>query len=723
MLLRLIAKPLVAVGVAVAFDSWILRSETHPVAYPLDASVHTAMVRFAAGRISTGHLPWTSWFPFIALGSPQFLHYQSLAAVLTGVLAQFISPEAAVAWTTYLLLVSWPICVYICGRLFSLSPWAAAGAAMASPFLSSAFSSGYEQRAYIFLGYQLWTQLFAMWCLPIAWGLTWRAVNENKRYLVAAIAVAITICMHFETGYLALLPLLVWPWLVPRDLARRLRSAALVGALALFASAWTWVPLVAQRKWSAINSVLAGSDYQRGYGAGTMLKWLFTGRVMDSGSVLAIITLLGAVGLLVSILRWRQDRGARAILTIGLGSFFLECGITTFGPLADLIPGHQDLYFRRFAVGFQLAWLLLAGIGLTALWRASAVLLSQKHAGQVASGRASPGGIRSTRTVRLFLVFAIWATVFSGLGAVISRETSLDSQNANAISEQVRADRTEGASVDHLVATMDTLGIGRVYSGTTTNWGVTFTVGEVPVYKYLETLGVDVMVYSPTTTTLMDDPEFYFDERNPGDYAVFGIKYLILPASMRAKVPARHLATQGRYSLWQVDGTGYARVVDTIGTVTENRADVGPTSVPFLDSRAPAVADYPTVAFEGSPAPNPTAPDGPKNGPAGTVLSESDDLASGEIALRVHLDRRAVVVLSETFDPGWRAWVDGRRAATEMIDPALVGVVVGSGDHTVRFAYVGYGDYSLLFAISFFVPTVVACLLLVKRRRRRIPAK
>lgn len=672
------------------------------------------MVRFAAERISAGHLPWTSWFPFIALGSPQFLHYQSLAAVLTGVIAQFISPASAVAWTTFLLLASWPVCVYLSGRLFSLSRWASAGAAMASPFLSSAFSSGYEQRAYIFLGYQLWTQLFAMWCLPIAWGLTWRAVNSRKLHLAAGIAVGITICMHFETGYLAILPLLVWPWLAPKDLARRLLSALSVGAIALAVSAWAWVPLVAQQKWSGINSVLAGTNYQRGYGATTMLKWLFTGHVFDSGSVIAIISLLGAVGLIVYILRWRQDTAGRALLVIGLASFLLECGITTFGPLADVIPGHQDLYFRRFAVGLQLAWLFLAGIGLTSLWQASAHLLAK---------RADSGDVQSryARAARIAVVFAIGAAVLSGLGAVVSRVTSLDSENASAISSQVLADGTGGPSVADLVTTMESLGAGRVYAGTTTNWGVRFTVGAVPVYKYLETLGVDVMVYSPTTTTLMDDPAFYFNQRNPGDYAVFGIKYLMLPVLMRPPVAAEPVATQGKYSLWQVSGrTGYSSVVDTVGSVTENRANVGPTSIPFLDSRAPAVSDYMTVGFEGSPAPRPTAPNGPISGRPGTIVSESDDPAAGKFGLRVHMNRRAVVVLSVTFDPGWQVWVDGHRATTEMIDPALLGVVVGSGNHTVRFTYSGYSDYSLLFAISLVVPLGCACYLLVIRRRRRV---
>ena len=40
------------------------------------------MVRFATAQLRAGHLPLTSWFPYLGLGSPQFLHYQSLPAML-----------------------------------------------------------------------------------------------------------------------------------------------------------------------------------------------------------------------------------------------------------------------------------------------------------------------------------------------------------------------------------------------------------------------------------------------------------------------------------------------------------------------------------------------------------------------------------------------------------------------------------------------------------------
>jgi uncharacterized membrane protein YfhO len=59
-----------------------------------------------------------------------------------------------------------------------------------------------------------------------------------------------------------------------------------------------------------------------------------------------------------------------------------------------------------------------------------------------------------------------------------------------------------------------------------------------------------------------------------------------------------------------------------------------------------------------------------------------------------------VVLLSASYDPGWHALVDGRPVATEMVAPALVGVRVGPGVHTVRFVYMGFPDYPQLLVLA-----------------------
>jgi len=97
------------VAAAVGWNLVNLRALTLRVTYLNDSTLHEQMVRFATAQLRAGHLPLTSWFPFLGAGSPQFLHYQSLPAVLTGAVGLLTGPDAAFRWSLYLLLSLWPV--------------------------------------------------------------------------------------------------------------------------------------------------------------------------------------------------------------------------------------------------------------------------------------------------------------------------------------------------------------------------------------------------------------------------------------------------------------------------------------------------------------------------------------------------------------------------------------------------------------------------------------
>ena len=210
-----------------------------------------------------------------------------------------------------------------------------------------------------------------------------------------------------------------------------------------------------------------------------------------------------------------------------------------------------------------------------------------------------------------------------------------------------------------------------------------------------------------------------FDESNPGDYPLFGIGYLITPADMVSPVPADKVGCTGDYCLWALPDAGYIHVYDTTGVLTATRADVGSQSMTLLDS--PLLEDQRdlTVAFNGQAASTPTAPDASAlEGKPGHVVVEHADLQSGRASAVVRTNRRATVVLSASYDPGWHATVNGHPAPTVMVAPALVGVVVGQGVHTVTFRYAGYGSYPALFILALAVLVVLAFAPLVWRRVR-----
>src|SRR6516162_621972 len=150
------------VVIAVVWGLVELRPELTAVPYLDDSSIHQQMVRFASTRISQGHLPLTSWFPYLGLGSPQFLHYQSLPSMTAGVLGTAIDPDTVFRWSLYLLLALWPVSVYLAARAFGAGRPAAAASAAMAPFLMSATGVGYEQVANVWTGFGVWTQLWAM---------------------------------------------------------------------------------------------------------------------------------------------------------------------------------------------------------------------------------------------------------------------------------------------------------------------------------------------------------------------------------------------------------------------------------------------------------------------------------------------------------------------------------------------------------------------------------
>ena len=231
--------------------------------------------------------------------------------MITGSIGTVVDPDTVFRWSLYLLLALWPLSVYASARLFGLSRWTAAAAAAVAPFLASAAGIGYETKAYVWVGYGVWTQLWASWTLPLAWGFTYRALSSLRAALPAVLLIMLTVALHYETGYLAFVPLVVWPFMVPADLGRRLGRAAILGAAALAASAWVIVPLLDQSHWAARNQVLESTGLENGYGARQVLSWLFSGQLYDAGRW-PVVTILVGIGIAVCIVALAHQPGRAA---------------------------------------------------------------------------------------------------------------------------------------------------------------------------------------------------------------------------------------------------------------------------------------------------------------------------------------------------------------------------------------------------------------------------
>ena len=227
--------------------------------------------------------------------------------------------------------------MYAGGRLLGLGRWPAAAAAAISPLLASAPGLGYEWGSYVWRGSGTWAQLWGMWALPLAWGLCWQAIARGRLWL-AALVLAITICVHLLTGYLALVSLPVFVLVVPREFLPRLGRSALVAGGALLASAWMLVPLLTDAGWTVNDAFSRGTFYYDSFGARKVLVWIATGELFDAGR-LPVLTVLFGVGLVVAAVQARRREQPRVVLGLGLVALLLFFGRPTLGPLLGCFPG------------------------------------------------------------------------------------------------------------------------------------------------------------------------------------------------------------------------------------------------------------------------------------------------------------------------------------------------------------------------------------------------
>ena len=680
--------------VPILFNLWTLRTERLSVWYPNDNGLHLQMTTFAGHLLSQHQFPLNHWYPWLSLGSPFFVDYQSVSAVITGAVGHVFGTRTIFSWSLYLLLALWPLCVYWFARLMEWSRRIAASAAILAPLLFSVTGHGFEYKSYLWIGNGLWSQMWAMWTLPLAWGFCWKYLQTRRHFVPAVLFVSLTIVFHFLTAYMVVVGLGVWVLVTPSLLQERVVRAGLVGVGSLLTTLWVTVPLLTQGQWLAVNQFQVGTTINDSYGGPQALKWLVRGELYDSGR-LPLVTVLCVVGIVYCARNWRHDARARALVSMWLVAMVFFSGRPTFSFILNLLPGSGGILFQRYIAEVQLTGLLLAAVGAVALTTDLWSLIKQW---QPSASRLFEGA----RSQRVAVGVAVAALVLGGLSPGWREVQAYAQRSAYWIGLQQKADASSGVAVSALVHLAEQRGGGRIYAGMPSNWGHTFYVGDVPVYIYLEQLGVDAVGFTLRTSGTMTDPEAYFNQYNPGNYTAFGIHYLLLPLGMVSPVPASHIASLGNYSLWSVPTSGLFHVVQTQGYIEATASTLGRATAQFLHSYSIEHGVYPVIAY-GTQAPATptlafTAP--ALSAGSGRVLSERDNLAEGSAQATVLTKKRAVILLSVSYEPTWSVTVDGQSAPTQMLAPALLGVEVSPGLHTVRFTYHGYRHYGELYLIA-----------------------
>ena len=683
--------PRLLVAGIVLWGAWFERASMANVAYFNDGVLHEQMVRSATAALKSGHLPFTQWYPLLNLGSPLFIHYQGLGATLVGLWGLLLGPNVAFRLSLYLLFALWPIAIYVAGRVWGFSRWVAAVAAAVSPLLMSYVNIGYEGKAYEWWGYGVWAQLIASWALPFAWAYTWRALREGRDFWKAGLCIALTCSLHFETGYSAFIALLIFPLVAGVPVVESLRRMMRIGAVALASVSWVLVPLLLSSKWSAINVQQVHSNWARGYGARQDLAWLIRGMYFDFGRP-PVLTVMVAIGMLIGLWSWRRQPLMRSVIVLFVFVFMLSWGPTTWHGLLNVIPGHTDIFFRRFQSAVDLAAIYLIGAGTVAT------------AGLIAS-------FSRYRAMRWFAgarvklaTYGIAALVVVGIA--LPGSIAFQSRNSRNVALQAQDQVADTSLINPIISYITRNGGGRVYAGAPWNWGRKFYFGVGPMYMYLADRDIPQVSTTGWAPSPMEEPQADFNESNLSDYEIFGVRYILLPSSRKPSVPATLVVSSGPYRLWVLPHVGYFSVVNIEGYVDANKWTIGPQSMYALQTKY--FAEHIALALNyGSATDAVKLPSHQPDHTPGVITNRVVDLAAGQASATVRMSEPGSVVLSASIDPGWQVFVDGAPAPLQNVAPGLVSVALGAGIHHVEFRFQGFRWYLPLWLLGGLVTYLV----------------
>jgi hypothetical protein len=656
----------VVVAVPIAFNALALLPELLvSVANINDDAFHWAFIQRGIDALARGENVLEFWVPQLGLGFPQFLYYQSLPHLfvifLHRVLFGAVDPYTLFNLVRYLLLVMFPLTVSWSLRRMDLSLPAAAFAAAASSLLNTPYLYGFDYDSYIFRGFGMYTQLVAMHLSFITMALLYRLAQRGTGYTAAALALAALGLSHILYAYMAVITagVVFLVGLSRGSLIARAARLLFVGASALAITAYSWIPTAGSASLYLDRSPYLESWKYDSFGAAKVIEYLVTGDLFDSGRM-PVLTILVLVGVIAALLmRTRAAITLVALFVVWLVLFF---GRPTLGPLAELFPLKDSLYFHRFIGAVHLAAIPLIGLAGAWLWERARSLRPRWELGAAA----------------LLLVLLV--------PALLERQ-SYYGQNAEWLRATDAAIRGD-ADAQQMLAMLETMSGARTYAGLRTNWGSSLNFGltfnSTRFYNVLTARGLPEVAQPYSGPSLNSDLQYDFDGSRPEHYDLFDARYVVAPTAEPMPGFLRPLARTPRYTLYEAPTTGIAEYV-AIGDrrAVSSQASLFPQNRAWLASRDVAAKrfirwDYPASTDRSLGEAKDGCPDG---------ATSYERVQPSRVDLIVQCRTSGTLVIKVTYHPNWIVTVDGAPAATFMLSPSYLGVELPPGQHFVAAEY------------------------------------
>jgi len=660
----------------------------------------------------------------------------------------------------YLLLASLPLVMFFAFRLLQCT-WITTGfASFFALLISTDGLYGIDQTSFLWRGWGLSSQLFALIWFPLAIAATVRytthskfQIPNSKSFSIGHLALSIifltlTTMGHLGIGMMAWMAAtviafspVVFAFFDKKSFKELMRqvidSAKQTGTLI--------IPIfILLSYW--IIPVFTGSAYHNtsvwdpvwkfnSFGIIEVITKFVGGELFDFGR-LPVMTTFILIGLFVTLI---TNETKKHIQPLGILFFFflvLFFGRTTWGGLIDLIPGMSDFHGHRFIVGLHLAGLFLAPIG--AMWLVDTLsnILSK---------------LLHTKNYFLYIGSYLFIGVlayFTLTPHIISYATYNDTLIANGNS----AYKQEKNDMDLLMTTLtklQTTAPGRVYALRGSE-GSNFQIASSPYYMQLSTYGFPTVLWLPETWSPNSDTEQFFIEENPVHYDLYNIRYVVAPPDKKPQMFWKQLQTTKHWILYEVATNGYFGVGYSPSVVASQKTDfinlvhlwiqsdnpnnsVFPelqitnkrisTTLPHFSMVDPITYQTPDTKLHRLFAEPPIYVDTTKKitPPPMSVVSQThtkDMVFTSTVEVTTPCPT-CVVMLKQTYHPNWQVTINGKIAERIEVFPSYVAVrIEQEGTYTVEFIYKPSGTKIVLF-ISGFIALVVGNVLMLRKNTHK----
>jgi hypothetical protein len=512
----------------------------------------------------------------------------------------------------YLLLCLFPVSVFLALRIMGFS-WLTAGiGGIFATNLSTDGLYGLDPSSFLWRGYGLSSQLFAMTWFPLAIGYAYRYFTQNPKFklqnsnqnqnpnfkknrsiklkilsfeldfnfklwnldlLFAVLFTTATTAGHLGIGMIAIISLGFLAAAEPimkilrqepvkdvwNSVKDQLLRLTLVAGLSIFLLSYWIVPTFIDGNYHNISFWDPTWKFNS-YGVKETLIRLFNGDIFDFGR-LPVITYLTILGIIVGLFGINKEKNTN---TSSINN--LRITIYDYSSLSLLFIFWLLFYFGRTTWGslidiipgmkdFHLSRFIV-GVHLAGMLLAPIGLtwLADKISSFVS--RFTIYDLRFKNIVfNRVLIYSLIGLLL--LPPVFQWTITYNDLNDRLIVQANTNHAKVAADEAKLFAKLRSLPPARIFAGRGGGYGKSFRVAETPYYMQLSTFGLPTTLWLPETWSMDSDTEQYFSEDQQKDYDLYNIRWIAAPPGQTPQPFWRLIDQASTWKLYETSTSGY----------------------------------------------------------------------------------------------------------------------------------------------------------------------